>query len=364
MKKRLAALALVGVLMLALVPVMGAADTVYYTAAEDDVLDLNDATMPFWFAGYLYIDASVFQRIGVGYSLNTVKGTLVLYDFSRSLVFDLNTGSGTDGQGNPYAHVAVTRGGVTFVPASPVATYFGRVYSNNRVNHGYLIRVKSENATLSDVRFLDAAVTTLEDRYQRYQRQNAPESETETTPQPVDTAEEPTSGKSIYLCFLAEDGGAVDELADALDARGAKAAFYFTETALSRCGDQLRRLAAGGHGVGLVADPEEDPLEQAARMNRALFRMAGIKTRLVYAGDGGTGLPPAGLCLLSARIDRSDSGLSTSGGAAALLNQIGRYQGAVSVWMGADVTPAALRTLLASAAAEDNSFYAMTEIVS
>ncbi|WP_293009682.1 MULTISPECIES: hypothetical protein [unclassified Oscillibacter] len=364
MKRRFAAAVLALVLMGTLCPPVSAEDSVYFTAVDERVLDLKDSTMPFWFGGYLYVAATVFRESGVNYSYNVVTQTLVLYDSSRSLVFDVSTGSGTTGQGELYDHVCVTRGGVTFVAASPVASYFDRAYSNTPVNHGYLIRVKSAAAVLPDSMFTDTASYQLGAKYQQYQKKNTADpadvSPGETgDPEVEDPA---SSGKSIYLCFLAEEGEAVTAWLDALESRGVHAAFYFTEEALSRSGDQLRRIAASGSAVGLIPGFGGGAAERLATMNRTLFAEAGIKTRLVYgtAGDAAA-LRAAGYCPLSPGIDRAQYGLGSSGAANTLLNQIGKRRGPVSVWLGSDVTAGALRVFLASAAEEGDRLPAMTE---
>lgn len=367
MQKRFAAIVLAMAMLLSLCPAAGAEDLVYFTAVDERVLDLNDSTMPFWFGGYLYVAATVFRESGVGYSYNIVSQTLVLYDSSRSLVYDISTGSGTDGQGELYDHVCVTRGGVTFVAASPVASYFDRTYSNTRVDHGYLIRVKSSSAVLPDSMFTETATYQLESKYQQYQKQTTavqtPDENTGET-EPAEPAED-TAGKSIYLCFLAEDANMVSEWLDAVQNRSGHAAFYFTEEALARCGDQLRRLAASGCAIGLVPSSGDNPAEQLDRMNRILFAAAGVKTRLVYAADADiSALQLAGYCPLTPGIDRSKYGLTSSGGAAVLLKQIGNRRSAVSVWLGNNVTAGALRTFLSSAGAEEDRLLSMTEIAS
>lgn len=367
MKKRFAAAVLAVAMLLSLCPAASAEDSVYFTAVDERVLDLNDSTMPFWFGGYLYVAATVFRESGVGYSYNIVSQTLVLYDSSHSLVYDVSTGSGTDGQGDVYDHVCVTRGGVTFVAASPVARYFGRTYSNTPVNHGYLIRVKSSSAVLSDSMFTETATYQMETKYQQYQKNTSAAQSPDQNPAESETTEpaENAAGKSIYLCFLAEDENLVSEWMDAVENRSGHAAFYFTEESLSRCGDLLRRLAASGCAIGLVPGSGDNPAEQLDRMNRILFAAAGIKTRLVYAADADIpALQSAGYCPLAPGIDRARYGLTTSGGASALLKQIRNRRGAVSVWLGSSVTAGALRTFLSSAGTEGDRLLSMTEIVS
>lgn len=366
MKKRFAATVLAVAMLLSLCPAAAAEDSVYFTAVDERVLDLNDSTMPFWFGGYLYVAATVFRESGVGYSYNIVNQTLVLYDSSRSLVYDVSTGSGTDGQGEVYDHVCVTRGGVTFVAASPVARYFDRTYSNTPVTHGYLIRVKSSSAVLPDSMFTETATYQMETKYQQYQKSTTVQTPGQDSAEP-DTTEpaENAAGKTIYLCFLAEDENMVSEWLDAMENRGGHAAFYFTEESLSRCGDQLRRMAASGCAIGLVPGSGDNPAEQLDRMNRILFAAAGVKTRLVYAADADIpALQSVGYCPLTPKIDRSKYGLTTSGGASVLLKQIRNRRSAVSVWLGSSVTAGALRTFLSSAGAEEDRLLSMTEIAS
>lgn len=362
MKRRFAAAALAAVLALTLCPAASAESAVYFTAVDERVLDLKDSTMPFWFGGYLYVAATVFRESGVGYSYNVVTQTLVLYDSSRSLVFDVATGSGTNGQGELYDHVCVTRGGVTFVAASPVATYFSRTYSNTAVNHGYLIRVKSASAVLPDSMFTETASYQLDAKYQQYQKQSAAGAADRTEGAGSAETEDAASGKSIYLCFLAEDAQKVSVWQDALESRNGYAAFYFTEEALSRCGEALRRLAASGCAIGLAPGAGGDVTQRLAAMNQTLFAEAGVKTRLVYAAEGdAAALRAAGYCPLSPGLDRSGLGLTTPGAAGTLLRQIGRRRGPVSVFLGGEVSAAALRAFLTSAAAEENRLPAMTE---
>lgn len=57
-RKLLAVLACV-VLAVQLAAPAGAAKTVYFTAVNMSVLELSDATMPFWSDGYLYVPGSV-----------------------------------------------------------------------------------------------------------------------------------------------------------------------------------------------------------------------------------------------------------------------------------------------------------------
>ena len=58
-KRILAALLCAMTLALLAVP-SAAARTVYFTAVNENVLELKDETMPFWSGQYLYVDGSIF----------------------------------------------------------------------------------------------------------------------------------------------------------------------------------------------------------------------------------------------------------------------------------------------------------------
>ena len=97
---------LFAVLLLAgtVLPPAAAADTVYFTAINETILPLSDTTMPFWSDGYLYVSTSAFSGGGLGiyYSRNTLKQTVVLYTYNHALIFHLDTGTVTDNQYNDY----------------------------------------------------------------------------------------------------------------------------------------------------------------------------------------------------------------------------------------------------------------------
>ena len=63
MKKRWIAGLLCVLLLFQLGAPVRAAGSVYFVAAEESVLPLTDATMPFWSGGYLYVAASVFTNL-------------------------------------------------------------------------------------------------------------------------------------------------------------------------------------------------------------------------------------------------------------------------------------------------------------
>ena len=88
----------------------------------------------------------------------------------------------------------------------------------------------------------------------------------------------------MYLCIEASDGAQVEAVLDALDAQGARAAFYCTESFFQEEGALLRRMAATGQTIGILADGT-DPLDQVRRSNEALYAATCGKTRMVYCKD-------------------------------------------------------------------------------
>ena len=87
----------------------GAAETVYFTAVNKNVLTLSDDTMPFWSGGYLYVPSTIFtgvgRDLGVSYYPNIARQTVLLYvdkTVYSSLVFDLNKDYAIDNEGNLY----------------------------------------------------------------------------------------------------------------------------------------------------------------------------------------------------------------------------------------------------------------------
>ena len=150
-----------------------AAETVYFTAINDNLLPLSDSNMPFWSNGYLYVDSSIFtlvantpgKALGIYRSLNTAKQLLVLSsdkDVLKLLLFDLSAGTVQDNQGISYYPPAIQRNGVVYVPLSLIAYYFDLTFNRVRVPHGYLVRIKNERAALSDEAFADAATYLME----------------------------------------------------------------------------------------------------------------------------------------------------------------------------------------------------------
>ncbi len=378
MKKRLCALlcVLLMVVQVAAQPAQ-AVSQVYFTAVNEELMDLSDSTMPFWSGGYLYVASSVFtanlNELGLAYSRNWVSQTMALWmpaQNNRALVFDLIHDTVMDENGSAAGPAAILKGSVIFLPVGAIANYFGFAYSSTRVSNGYLVRLRSDKAVLTDRQFIDAAQSQLLSQYSAYL---AAKQGGRTEPQ-EDPAEPPQEepvvtegGQTIYLCFRAAESGKTAALLDTLDVTGVKASVYFTAEEIAASEDLARRAVGTGMSVGLVADaglelPVEEQLERA---NAALWQAAERRTRFCWIENGDEDsiarARAAGYCCLTPDLDRSGYGLNSSANASYLLQRIGKSGRSVKVWLGSRVSAAGLRALVAAAGEADDHLLAMTE---
>lgn len=368
MKKRLAALGLCLLMVFQLMSPGRAAESVYFTAVNYNILSLSDATMPFWNEGYLYVPSTIFtgagRDLGVAYYPNIAKQTVLIYvddPIYSSLVFDANKDYAIDNEGNLYFQPAIQRGGVIFLPISLIARCFDLIYTIIEVDQGYLVWVRNPDMDMEEKYFADAAKSRMGYEYEQYLRGQGAAGDAGGG----ETAA--VTGKRIYLCAEASDWEEVSGLLDTLDRYGCQAAFYCTESFLEESGDLLRRMSATGQAIGLMADGSDSRsvAEQLEEANRLLYRAAGVKTRLariVSASEEDLAeAEAAGFSPLSPDMDRTEYPLSTAGAADTLLRRVNDYPGAVTVWLGDSAAPAGLGAFLAAVAAAEGRCLAMTE---
>lgn len=368
-------------------------DAIYFTAVNDMVLELNDATMPFWSGGLLYIPCSVFSGTGTGvnYSNNTAQRVIVLYDRRSNLVIDMNAGTIVDGSGNLFSQRPVQRGGVAFIPLVTIVSFFDITYSSStvsittdgRTTRGNVIRIKSAGAQLSDASFTSAAAATLASRYSDYIAKKNPPAAAEPvpdTPAPVTPTvpstppvsrppavtppdDEPTvpdddpevkPAVKLYLCFPVEDVSTATAVLTLLESHGQRATFCFPAELLSESGDLLRRLVSGGHSVAFLAKGLDDAALSDA--NERLFRETGTKTRLLLDADrAGEGWKALEAAVASDTIRSTDAALRLLKRAEdAGNNTIVRLRGSET----------AIESFLAEAAAHEDTCLALTESAS
>lgn len=378
-RKLLAALACMMLLLIQLaVPVM-AAGTVYFTAVNKNVLELSDATMPFWSGGYLYVPSTIFtgvnRDLGVGVATTNGEGgpALLLYGGDaefQTLSFDLSKDYAVDKDGNMYFQKAIQRGGVTFLPISLVARCFGLLYTAIEVPRGYLVWVRTKDVDLSERIFADAASYQMESRYSQYLKDqesgSQPSGGEDTTTESPDA--QSTSGQQVYLCIKASEASVVTALLDVLDQYDRQVTFYCTVDFLQQQGDLLRRMTASGYTIGIVADAAEGDrtvAEQLAVGNAALEVATCGKTRLArlenVSDQTAADVEGMGYCCLWPDLDRSAYLLADSSSANVLLDRVADRARDVSVWLGDGVTATGLRTFLAGLQSSGDRCMALTE---
>ena len=385
MKKKLTALLCCALLVfqLAAPPKAQAANYVYFVAAGENVLPLSDATMPFWHGGYLYIASSIFtgiarEALDIGRSRSDKDKLVVLYSGSRakSLWFEWEKNYTHDVDGNVYSPGAVYRNGEVYVPVSLVARFFDLQYSVNKVNttvngepvQGDLAWIRRPGNILTDKYFMDAASSVIASRYEAYLKDKGKGQQGTSSP---GTAQTPAGvdieGKRIYLCMTA--GADTSALLDALDRYNAQAAFFCTPEFLEQQGDLLRRMAATGQTIGILADAGDGSRtveEQLEAGNRALERATCGRTRLVRVENGDDQtvqrLREAGYRCLEPDLDRSGYDLRSASNADSLLRQVLAYRGDdVTVWAADRADAVGLRSLLAEMKNGDSRCLAWTE---
>jgi peptidoglycan/xylan/chitin deacetylase (PgdA/CDA1 family) len=374
MRRKLLAVLFCAALMLQLAVPAGAAGSVYFTAVNKNVLELSDATMPFWSGGYLYVPADIFtgsnRDLQVGLTTTSSGGgtTLLLYGGSaefQTLSFDLSKDYAVDKNGNMYFQKAIQRGGVTFLPISLVARVFDLLYTVIEVSRGYLVWVRTHSADMSERIFADAASYQMESRYSQYVKEQG-QGDVSEAESPDDTAQA-ASGQRVYLCLEAADGSAVSALLDALDQYGSQAAFYCTVDFLEQEGALLRRMTATGQAVGILADAAAGPTvaEQLAAGNAALEAATCGRTRLAklenVSDQTAAEVERMGYVCLWEDLDRSPYPLTNSSAAEVLARRVSERGGSVTVWLGDGADAAGLRAFLADLRQSGDRCLALTE---
>lgn len=369
--KRLLSL-LLSVLMLCtlLPPRASAAPTLYFTAVNDRMCDLNDETMPFWQNGLLYVAGATVDGpddLGIRYSYNQEKSVAILYKGQRVLYCDLTAGTMENNRtGEQYAGSPIVRSGMVFFPITALAKMFDLKYSSTKIAYGYLLRIRDDNAVLSDEYFIDAATDPIQKRYAQYERAHAAAEQENETPAQVETPVR-RDDLTVYLLLLpAANGSMLTQLLSTLENYQSHATLLLTPELLESAGDGVRRAAATGNAVALRIDAATaaEALAQIERGNDALWRAASLRTRLVYLESADRTLRAAvvgaGYCPIT--INTSDFTRSGTHWADTALKWAGRST-SVRLYLGAESSvSSALGTALSRLRAENCTIAALNEV--
>lgn len=368
--KRLLSL-LLSVLMLCtlLPPRASAAPTLYFTAVNDRMCDLNDETMPFWQNGLLYVAGATVDGpdgLGIRYSYNQEKSVAILYKGQRVLYCDLTAGTMENNRtGEQYAGSPIVRSGMVFFPITALAKMFDLKYSSTKIAYGYLLRIRDDNAVLSDEYFIDAATDPIQKRYAQYERAHAAAEQENETPAQVETPVR-RDDLTVYLLLPAANGSMLTQLLSTLENYQSHATLLLTPELLESAGDGVRRAAATGNAVALRIDAvtAAEALAQIERGNDALWHAASLRTRLVYLESADKTLRAAvvgaGYCPIT--INTSDFTRSGTHWADTALKWAGRST-SVRLYLGAESgVSSALGTALSRLRAENCTIAALNEV--
>ena len=322
-----------------------AADTIYFTAVNDNLCPLNDATMPFWSGGSLYVASTMFSSydLGLSYARDTSAQTAVLYNRNKVLEFDLAGGGANNKLGTYYSARAISRDGTVFFPLAFVCSYFGLSYSLRDTSWVPLVRVCG-SAILSDSQFIDAASTLMASRYYAYRQSQDPGSAETPDPQPGGETdpEEPTAPEEdrdaarVRLAVRAGDDAVLTDILDTLDRYGYRAAIFFDPAALEGRDDLLRRIVSSGHRIGLVQSGGTAALDEG---NAVLRRCTGTTTRLVLS-DRVASAREAGYAVYTPTLSVSALGGASAGRVSRVYSTIESSRGVVYLLLGGNETTA------------------------
>lgn len=368
--KRLLSL-LLSVLMLCtlLPPRASAAPTLYFTAVNDRMCDLSDETMPFWQNGLLYVAGATVDGpddLGIRYSYNQEKSVAILYKGQRVLYCDLTAGTMENNRtGEQYAGSPIVRSGMVFFPITALAKMFDLKYSSTKIAYGYLLRIRDDNAVLSDEYFIDAATDPIQKRYAQYESAHAAAEQENETPAQVETPVR-RDDLTVYLLLPAANGSMLTQLLSTLENYQSHATLLLTPELLESAGDGVRRAAATGNAVALRIDAATaaEALAQIERGNDALWHAASLRTRLVYLESADKTLRAAvvgaGYCPIT--INTSDFTRSGTHWADTALKWAGRST-SVRLYLGAESgVSSALGTALSRLRAENCTIAALNEV--
>ena len=140
------------------------------------------------------------------------------------------------------------------------------------------------------------------------------------------------------LAYAVTDQEACSAILDQLELWQWQGLFLFEPRTLEDYADLLRRITAGGHSIGFLAqDISEQELQQA---NRKLSLLTGGKTRALYltssTAEATQALSRAGYCLLSPAGNYAQTDLSRSANVTSLIRTQRSSSSVVLLYLGTD----------------------------
>ncbi|MEG2097706.1 MAG: hypothetical protein RRY65_06025, partial [Pseudoflavonifractor sp.] len=181
LKQKILALICAGALLLGLAPAGAAETEVIFLALNEQFMPLSTYAMPISANNSIYVPYSIFDSNVSGVDLIVKVAAdskqVMLYTRQKYLQFDLASGTCTDKDGGTGYPRALIRGGIIYLPASTVGSYFkadGLTYSYHATDYGPLIRFTTPSVILDNAQFLDVAPSAMADYLREYRRSQNP----------------------------------------------------------------------------------------------------------------------------------------------------------------------------------------------
>lgn len=291
-KKGLTAAVCAALLLGLLLPAFGSAEQVNLMAVNDTVLvELTTENMPRTVGGVLYVPYTMLSNQATGINLgvtamySTTQRTVVVTDGrQRGAIFDTQSNTAQELDGNPLSVRAMVRNSMIFLPIDWLCEYFGTIScTRTQTDYGTLIRVTNAAATLSDRNFVSAADSLLASSLGRYLDSGGQGENLDPTPSSGAASSEPPSGTELALAC--RWGGEAEACAQLIESRERRALFLFAPEEIGGQDGLVRRLAGAGHTIGLALSGEdaEDCLAQAEEGRRLLAAAARYPALVVSA---------------------------------------------------------------------------------
>ena len=313
---------------------------VYFSAANDQLLDLNADTMPFYSGGQLYIPNTFFEKtdLGVRYVRNNSMGLAMLYTTRQDLRFDLINRTVSDKNGIPYRGSAIEKNGYVFFPVALVCQYFGLRWSLTKTSTVPLLRIKSSSVILDDRTFIDAASNMMTSRYAAYEKyveSMNPPVEDPPSPPPIQAAD----GQKIHLILRSKSTESTQKTIE-LAGDDCKITFLMTVQQFEN-GDLLRTILGRGHEIALIiqSTTEDEIRSELMYAREVLWNASSNMLHLVWHDEGtdiSSLLADMGCVAVTAKLDRSSTPVYSQKRSSALLTIISRYREDISVYLGYD----------------------------
>lgn len=276
-----------------LIPLSNArAETPYFAVVDEKVLELTAENMPIRYNGAMYLPYTVFKEplLKVFYSYNPSDYSLTVFNASKVLTFNLNTGIAFD-QEKQYTQRALLTGGSVYIPVAFICEQFGWRWTY--LDTGPAVRIITSASKVSNELFEHIAEDHMSQMLAAYNQARQSAAPQQSGSAAVSASPSVQSRREAYITF---DGGpdeSTQKILNALDKYGYQAAFFLDGEALAQQDAVLRRLYGSGHTLGLLyrapdgaSQTASDLLAQFAAANDALDRVLLTRTHLVRLHAG------------------------------------------------------------------------------